>query len=51
MTVFWIKALFQYLPDESDKNRTQNIGPRDWGWKQAPFEGIIICVPISEQIG
>jgi len=51
MTVVWIEALFQYLPDDTDKNRTQNIGPRNYGWKQAPFEGITFCTPISEQIG
>jgi len=29
MTVVWIKALFQYLLDDTDKNRKQNIGTRD----------------------
>jgi hypothetical protein len=37
MAVVWIKVLFQCLPDDNDKNRTQNIGPRVLGWKQAPF--------------
>lgn len=26
MTVVWIKALFQHLPEDTYKNRTQNIG-------------------------
>jgi hypothetical protein len=51
MIVVWIKALFQYLNDDTDKNRTQNIGPRDWDWEQAPFEGIAVGAPISDQIG